>query len=51
MSPSNADWNLYDGWKFRGWPVMTILRGEVIQKDMKIVGEPGYGKYVPRKKT
>ena len=50
MSPSNADWNIYDGWKFKGWPVMTIVRGEVIMENGKIVGKPGYGKYIPRKK-
>jgi dihydropyrimidinase len=50
MSPSNADWNIYDGWKFKGWPQMTILRGKVIMEDNKIVAEPGYGKYIPRRK-
>jgi dihydropyrimidinase len=50
MSPSNADWNIYDGWKFKGWPVITILRGQVIAQDTKAVAKPGYGKYIPRKK-
>jgi dihydropyrimidinase len=51
MSPSNADWNIYDGWKFKGWPVMTILRGKVIMEDGKILAEPGYGRYIYRKKA
>lgn len=50
MAPSNADWSIYEGWKFKGWPVMTILRGEVIAEDLKVVAKPGYGKYIPRKK-
>lgn len=50
MAPSNADWNIYEGWKFKGWPVMTILRGEVIAENLKIVAKPGCGKYIPRKK-
>ncbi len=48
MSPSNADWSIYEGWKFKGWPVMTILRGQVVMKDNKILAEPGYGRYIPR---
>ena len=50
MAPSNADWSIYEGWKFKGWPVLTILRGKVIMENGKIVEEPGYGKYIPRKK-
>ncbi len=50
MAPSNADWSIYEGWKFKGWPVMTILRGKVIMENGKILAEPGYGKYIPRKK-
>jgi dihydropyrimidinase len=50
MSPSNADWSIYEGWKFKGWPVMTILRGKVIMENGKILANPGYGKYIPRKK-
>ena len=36
MAPSQADWSIYEGWKFKGWPVMTILRGEVIMENGKI---------------
>jgi len=25
-----ADYTVYEGWKVKGWPVMTLLRGEVI---------------------
>lgn len=50
MAPSNADWSIYEGWKFKGWPVMTILRGKVVMENGKILAEPGYGKYIPRKK-
>ncbi|MGH8248646.1 MAG: dihydroorotase, partial [Gammaproteobacteria bacterium] len=46
---SMCDWSIYDGWKFTGWPVYTILRGEVIVEN----GEPrprapGQGSYIPR---
>ena len=45
---SAADWGLYDGWKLKGWPVKTIVRGEVVMDRGEIVGEPGHGVYVPR---
>jgi dihydropyrimidinase len=50
MSPSNADWSIYEGWKFKGWPVMSVLRGQTVMEGGKIVAKPGYGKYIPRKK-
>ncbi|MDP6050196.1 MAG: amidohydrolase family protein [SAR202 cluster bacterium] len=50
-SPSNSDWNIYEGWKFKGWPEMTILRGQVTVENMKIVAEPGVGRYIPRRKV
>ena len=50
MSPSNCDWNIYDGWEFKGWPICTILRGKVIAEDGKIVAKPGVGRYLFREK-
>ncbi len=43
------DWNLYEGWDITGWPVTTLVRGEVVFDDDKVVGRPGFGKYIPRK--
>jgi dihydroorotase-like cyclic amidohydrolase len=45
---SAADWGLYDGWKVKGWPVMTIVRGHVVMDRGEIVAEPGHGSYIPR---
>lgn len=45
---SAADWGLYDGWKLRGWPVKTIVAGEVVMDQGEITVEPGHGSYVPR---
>jgi len=50
-SPSNSDWNIYEGWTFKGWPEMTILRGQVTVENMKILAEPGIGQYIPRRKA
>jgi dihydropyrimidinase len=46
---SYADYSLYDGWKLKGWPVKTIVRGTTVMENGEIVGQPGYGKYLWRK--
>ena len=45
---SNADYSLYEGWKVKGWPVHTMVRGRWAMRDGQIVGEPGIGRYVAR---
>ena len=50
---TRAGWSLMVGKRFTGWPVMTILRGEVSAEwaddspGMRPVGEPR-GRYQPR---
>ena len=46
---SYSDYSLYEKWPLRGWPVMTIVRGEVIMDHGRIVGRPGYGNYLERR--
>ena len=43
-----SDYTVYDGWKLKGWPVKTLVRGEVVAEDLKVIGKQGYGKYVAR---
>lgn len=45
---SFADYNLYDGWTLKGWPVRTIVRGETVMKDGTLVGRQGHGRYLAR---
>ena len=45
---SYSDYSIYDGWTFRGWAVETILRGQTIMRDHKLVGQAGYGAYLRR---
>ncbi|MFX0202224.1 MAG: dihydroorotase family protein [Candidatus Hodarchaeota archaeon] len=45
---SHSDYTLYEGWRLKGWPVLTIVRGKVIAEHGKIKGKPGYGRFVPR---
>jgi len=32
MLHSRCDWNIYDGWEFTGWPVMTLVRGNIVME-------------------
>ena len=43
-----SDYTVYEGWNLKGWPVKTIVRGQIIAEDFKIIGKPGYGKYIAR---
>ena len=45
---SKCGWTPYDGYKVKGAPVMTILRGQVIMENEEVVGKKGYGEYIPR---
>ena len=36
------------GMKFKGWPDYTILRGQIIFENGKVVGKPGNGKFIKR---
>jgi dihydroorotase-like cyclic amidohydrolase len=35
----------FEGYKGKGIPVTTIVRGEVIMEECTIIGKPGYGEY------
>ena len=45
---SAQDFTPFEGMKYKGWPVCTILRGKVIFENDKIVGQPGDGQYIKR---
>jgi dihydropyrimidinase len=45
---SRADYDPFEGRKVRGWPVATVLRGQVIAKDRTVTAEPGCGKFLRR---
>ncbi len=44
-----TDYNLYEGWKLRGFPVQVYSRGELIVDRGSWLGKAGRGKYLPRK--
>jgi dihydropyrimidinase len=45
----NCDYTPYDGFRLRGYPVLTMLRGQVIVRDGQFVGQPGDGRFLPRR--
>jgi dihydropyrimidinase len=48
---SNADFDVYEGQSFRGWPVMTLSRGEILCRDGEVTSSPGRGEFVHRSIT
>ena len=44
----NVDYTPFEGWSVKGWPVTTICRGALIAHEGEVIGEPGYGRYLPR---
>lgn len=48
-SQQRTDYNLYEGWKLQGYPLMVFSRGELIVDHDEWLGEPGRGKFIPRK--
>jgi len=47
---SQADYTPYEGMKLKGYPVVTISRGEILWQDGRFVGKAGGGKWIHRKR-
>jgi dihydropyrimidinase len=43
-----ADYTPYEGLHVTGWPVMTILRGEVVCENGTVLARKGKGRFLPR---
>lgn len=39
-SASKSGWTPYNGMKVSGWPVGTVIRGQVVMQDGELLGEP-----------
>jgi dihydropyrimidinase len=46
-----SDYTPYEGLEVTGWPVKTLLRGQVIVDDGRVIAEPGFGQFLPRSTT
>ena len=47
---SKSKWSPYCGITLKGWPVLTVVRGEVVCRNGEITGKLGHGNYIKRKK-
>lgn len=45
---SNAGFSIYSGRKVKGWPILTIRRGEIVFENGVISAEPGSGQLLHR---
>lgn len=45
---TNCDWNPFQGKQLKGYPHLTLVRGKVVGKEGKCIGEKGHGKFVKR---
>jgi dihydropyrimidinase len=45
---SHADYSIYDGWQLKGWPIATLVRGDVVMREGEILAERGHGKFLAR---
>jgi len=43
-----ADYTPYEGMVVTGWPAVTLLRGEVVAEDGRIIGAKGAGRFLKR---
>lgn len=48
VAQHRTDYNLYEGWHLKGFPVMVFLRGNKIVDGDKWMGKPGMGKFLNR---
>ncbi|HEX6561743.1 MAG TPA: amidohydrolase family protein [Nitrososphaera sp.] len=46
---SYSDYSIYDGWKLKGWPVLTMVRGKVVMEGGQVAQDAlGHGQFVAR---
>lgn len=45
-----SDYSVYEDSVFKGWPVMTVVRGKVVSDEFKVTGKPGYGMMARRER-
>jgi dihydropyrimidinase len=50
MLHSNVDYTAYEGFKLKGYPVMTLSQGEIIVQDNEFIGQQGRGKFIKRQR-
>ncbi|HTW28447.1 MAG TPA: dihydropyrimidinase [Acetobacteraceae bacterium] len=46
-----TDYTPWEGYEVTGWPVQTILRGQVVYQEGKILGAAGQGQFLKRERS
>ena len=46
-----SDYIVYEGKHLKGWPIKTIVRGELVVENFEVIGKIGHGKLVSRHVT
>jgi dihydropyrimidinase len=49
-SQQRTDYNLYEGRKLTGFPILVLSRGNLILQEGEWFGKPGQGRYLPRQR-
>jgi dihydropyrimidinase len=44
-----SDYSIWEGWEIHGWPVFTMLRGQIAVEDGRLYSELGAGQWISRK--
>ncbi len=45
---SAQDFTPFEGYRYKGWPACTILRGKIVFENDRILGKPGDGQFIKR---
>jgi allantoinase len=40
-------WTPYEGWSLRGWPIITLRKGEPLYEHEQVIGKPGSAEFLP----
>jgi dihydropyrimidinase len=43
-----ADYTPWEGFEVTGWPVTTMVRGEIVAENGRVIGKPGHGQILER---
>jgi dihydroorotase-like cyclic amidohydrolase len=44
---SKCGYNPFEGWKVKGVPIHTVVRGKLVMEKEEVVGKAGYGQFIP----
>lgn len=50
MLHGKTDYTPFEGWKVKGYPVISISRGNVLVREGEVIAKPGVGQFLKREK-